>query len=169
MFNLCFDARELHTILKSSGYVQGDNHGHFEGGVKLGIGAFNLVRVFLSYVFLPLCLTIYPEHLWVLALSSLRTRLVFSQPLTCASPRCCRCCQQGLLGCWNLWAFLVTKWVLCSFKLSLALLIFGVYKWNCIWVWLCFISVCLSNKVFYACVNVQWNTQVWMISLLCLY
>nr|XP_005174733.3 tetratricopeptide repeat protein 39A-like [Danio rerio] len=35
--------KELHTILKSSGYVQGDNHGHFEGGVKLGIGAFNLM------------------------------------------------------------------------------------------------------------------------------
>ncbi|KAK9970887.1 hypothetical protein ABG768_026792 [Culter alburnus] len=35
--------KELHTILKSSGYVHGDNHGHFEGGVKLGVGAFNLM------------------------------------------------------------------------------------------------------------------------------
>uniref|UniRef100_A0AAY4CGN8 Tetratricopeptide repeat domain 39A n=2 Tax=Denticeps clupeoides TaxID=299321 RepID=A0AAY4CGN8_9TELE len=35
--------KELHAILKSSGYVQGDNHGHFEGGVKLGVGAFNLM------------------------------------------------------------------------------------------------------------------------------
>lgn len=37
--------RELHTILKSSDYVHGQNHGHFEGGVKLGVGAFNLVSV----------------------------------------------------------------------------------------------------------------------------
>ncbi|KTF86733.1 hypothetical protein cypCar_00019498 [Cyprinus carpio] len=36
-------ARELHTILKSASYVHGDNHGHFEGGVKLGVGAFNLM------------------------------------------------------------------------------------------------------------------------------
>lgn len=36
--------RELHTILQSAAYTQGDNHGHFEGGVKLGVGAFNLVR-----------------------------------------------------------------------------------------------------------------------------
>ncbi|MEQ2212201.1 tetratricopeptide repeat domain 39A [Xenoophorus captivus] len=35
--------KELHTILKSSGYTHGDNHGHFEGGVKLGVGAFNLM------------------------------------------------------------------------------------------------------------------------------
>lgn len=35
--------RELHTVLQSSGYTHGDNHGHFEGGVKLGVGAFNLV------------------------------------------------------------------------------------------------------------------------------
>uniref|UniRef100_A0AAR2KU34 Tetratricopeptide repeat domain 39A n=1 Tax=Pygocentrus nattereri TaxID=42514 RepID=A0AAR2KU34_PYGNA len=35
--------KELHTVLKSSGYVHGDNHGHFEGGVKLGVGAFNLM------------------------------------------------------------------------------------------------------------------------------
>uniref|UniRef100_A0A3B1IZF1 Tetratricopeptide repeat domain 39A n=1 Tax=Astyanax mexicanus TaxID=7994 RepID=A0A3B1IZF1_ASTMX len=41
---LCFFVlRELHTVLKSSAYVQGDNHGHFEGGVKLGVGAFNLM------------------------------------------------------------------------------------------------------------------------------
>lgn len=37
--------RELHTILKSSDYIHGQNHGHFEGGVKLGVGAFNLVSV----------------------------------------------------------------------------------------------------------------------------
>uniref|UniRef100_A0A8C1HXU1 Tetratricopeptide repeat domain 39A n=1 Tax=Cyprinus carpio carpio TaxID=630221 RepID=A0A8C1HXU1_CYPCA len=35
--------KELHTILKSASYVHGDNHGHFEGGVKLGVGAFNLM------------------------------------------------------------------------------------------------------------------------------
>lgn len=38
-----FFSRELHTVLQSAGYTNGDNHGHFEGGVKLGIGAFNLV------------------------------------------------------------------------------------------------------------------------------
>ncbi|KAG7266273.1 hypothetical protein CRUP_005888 [Coryphaenoides rupestris] len=35
--------KELHAVLQSSGYTQGDNHGHFEGGVKLGVGAFNLM------------------------------------------------------------------------------------------------------------------------------
>uniref|UniRef100_A0A4W5Q428 Tetratricopeptide repeat domain 39A n=1 Tax=Hucho hucho TaxID=62062 RepID=A0A4W5Q428_9TELE len=35
--------KELHTVLQSSSYVHGDNHGHFEGGVKLGVGAFNLM------------------------------------------------------------------------------------------------------------------------------
>uniref|UniRef100_A0A3B3TTF6 Tetratricopeptide repeat domain 39A n=1 Tax=Poecilia latipinna TaxID=48699 RepID=A0A3B3TTF6_9TELE len=35
--------KELHTVLKSTGYTHGDNHGHFEGGVKLGVGAFNLM------------------------------------------------------------------------------------------------------------------------------
>ncbi|XP_024133863.1 tetratricopeptide repeat protein 39A isoform X1 [Oryzias melastigma] len=35
--------KELHTILQSSGYTKGDNHRHFEGGVKLGVGAFNLM------------------------------------------------------------------------------------------------------------------------------
>ncbi|KAA0714234.1 Tetratricopeptide repeat protein 39A [Triplophysa tibetana] len=35
--------KELHTFLKSSAYVNGYNHGHFEGGVKLGVGAFNLM------------------------------------------------------------------------------------------------------------------------------
>lgn len=39
-----FSCRELHTVLQSAAYTQGDNHGHFEGGVKLGVGAFNLVR-----------------------------------------------------------------------------------------------------------------------------
>uniref|UniRef100_A0A8C5ECW1 Tetratricopeptide repeat domain 39A n=1 Tax=Gouania willdenowi TaxID=441366 RepID=A0A8C5ECW1_GOUWI len=34
--------KELHSVLRSSGYTHGDNHGHFEGGVKLGVGAFNL-------------------------------------------------------------------------------------------------------------------------------
>uniref|UniRef100_A0A8D3C1B0 Tetratricopeptide repeat domain 39A n=1 Tax=Scophthalmus maximus TaxID=52904 RepID=A0A8D3C1B0_SCOMX len=33
---------ELHNVL-SAGYTHGDNHGHFEGGVKLGVGAFNLM------------------------------------------------------------------------------------------------------------------------------
>ncbi|XP_066499619.1 tetratricopeptide repeat protein 39A isoform X2 [Hoplias malabaricus] len=35
--------KDLHSVLKSSGYVQGENSGHFEGGVKLGVGAFNLM------------------------------------------------------------------------------------------------------------------------------
>uniref|UniRef100_A0A3P9KXL7 Tetratricopeptide repeat domain 39A n=1 Tax=Oryzias latipes TaxID=8090 RepID=A0A3P9KXL7_ORYLA len=35
--------KELHTILQSSGYTKGDDHRHFEGGVKLGVGAFNLM------------------------------------------------------------------------------------------------------------------------------
>uniref|UniRef100_A0A8C5ENZ5 Tetratricopeptide repeat domain 39A n=1 Tax=Gouania willdenowi TaxID=441366 RepID=A0A8C5ENZ5_GOUWI len=35
--------KELHSVLRSSGYTHGDNHGHFEGGVKLGVGAFNLM------------------------------------------------------------------------------------------------------------------------------
>ncbi|CAB1417106.1 unnamed protein product [Pleuronectes platessa] len=35
--------KELHTVLQSAGYTHGDNHSHFEGGVKLGVGAFNLM------------------------------------------------------------------------------------------------------------------------------
>ncbi|XP_023677179.1 tetratricopeptide repeat protein 39A isoform X2 [Paramormyrops kingsleyae] len=35
--------KELHTVLLSSSYIQGENHNHFEGGVNLGIGAFNLM------------------------------------------------------------------------------------------------------------------------------
>ncbi|KAI5610166.1 tetratricopeptide repeat protein 39A isoform X1, partial [Silurus asotus] len=35
--------KELHTVLKSPDYVHGQSHGHFEGGVKLGVGAFNLM------------------------------------------------------------------------------------------------------------------------------
>ncbi|XP_067369020.1 tetratricopeptide repeat protein 39A isoform X1 [Channa argus] len=35
--------KELHTVLQSTGYTHGDNHSHFEGGVKLGVGAFNLM------------------------------------------------------------------------------------------------------------------------------
>ncbi|KAH0618627.1 hypothetical protein JD844_018008 [Phrynosoma platyrhinos] len=34
--------RELHSLIHSSNYVKGENHVHFEGGVKLGVGAFNL-------------------------------------------------------------------------------------------------------------------------------
>ncbi|XP_015212258.1 tetratricopeptide repeat protein 39A isoform X1 [Lepisosteus oculatus] len=34
--------KELHTILQSSNYTQGENHSHFEAGAKLGVGAFNL-------------------------------------------------------------------------------------------------------------------------------
>lgn len=37
--------RELHSVLKSPSYVQGKSHGHFDGGVKLGVGAFNLVNL----------------------------------------------------------------------------------------------------------------------------
>ncbi|KAG7230779.1 hypothetical protein INR49_019593 [Caranx melampygus] len=37
------EGQELHTVLQSAGYTHGDNHGHFEGGVKLGVGAFNLM------------------------------------------------------------------------------------------------------------------------------
>lgn len=50
VFKYRFIARELHTVLKSPGYVPADNHGHFEGGVKLGVGAFNLVSA-LCHVF----------------------------------------------------------------------------------------------------------------------
>ncbi|KAJ8376480.1 hypothetical protein SKAU_G00070600 [Synaphobranchus kaupii] len=35
--------KELHTVLQSASYVHGDNHCHFEGGVNLGVGAFNLM------------------------------------------------------------------------------------------------------------------------------
>ena len=35
--------RELDSLVQSSQYCQGENHRHFEGGVKLGVGAFNLV------------------------------------------------------------------------------------------------------------------------------
>ncbi|XP_029473733.1 tetratricopeptide repeat protein 39A isoform X2 [Rhinatrema bivittatum] len=34
--------RELHSLEQGSNYVKGENHCHFEGGVKLGVGAFNL-------------------------------------------------------------------------------------------------------------------------------
>ncbi|KAK1165136.1 tetratricopeptide repeat protein 39A isoform X2 [Acipenser oxyrinchus oxyrinchus] len=34
--------KELHNIVQSAQYTQGDSHSHFEGGVKLGVGAFNL-------------------------------------------------------------------------------------------------------------------------------
>ncbi|XP_039770651.1 tetratricopeptide repeat protein 39A isoform X5 [Ornithorhynchus anatinus] len=34
--------KELDTLVRSSGYARGENHHHFEGGVKLGVGAFNL-------------------------------------------------------------------------------------------------------------------------------
>lgn len=35
--------RELDSLVQSSQYCKGENHRHFEGGVKLGVGAFNLV------------------------------------------------------------------------------------------------------------------------------
>lgn len=35
--------RELDSLVQSSQYAKGESHRHFEGGVKLGIGAFNLV------------------------------------------------------------------------------------------------------------------------------
>uniref|UniRef100_A0A8D0GXH6 Tetratricopeptide repeat domain 39A n=1 Tax=Sphenodon punctatus TaxID=8508 RepID=A0A8D0GXH6_SPHPU len=34
--------RELDSLIQSPNYVKGQNHHHFEGGVKLGVGAFNL-------------------------------------------------------------------------------------------------------------------------------
>ncbi|KAM6456472.1 tetratricopeptide repeat protein 39A isoform 1-T1 [Liasis olivaceus] len=34
--------RELENLMQSPSYVKGENHPHFEGGVKLGVGAFNL-------------------------------------------------------------------------------------------------------------------------------
>ncbi|KAF7244485.1 Tetratricopeptide repeat protein 39A [Varanus komodoensis] len=34
--------RELESLIHSSNYVKGENHPHFEGGVKLGVGAFNM-------------------------------------------------------------------------------------------------------------------------------
>lgn len=45
--------RELHAVLQSAAYTQGDNHGHFEGGVKLGVGAFNLVSQKMHRLLLP--------------------------------------------------------------------------------------------------------------------
>lgn len=43
--NMCFASlcRELDSLVQSSQYCKGENHRHFEGGVKLGVGAFNLV------------------------------------------------------------------------------------------------------------------------------
>uniref|UniRef100_A0A8C9V648 Tetratricopeptide repeat domain 39A n=1 Tax=Scleropages formosus TaxID=113540 RepID=A0A8C9V648_SCLFO len=35
--------KELHAVLQSAGYAQGENHRHFEAGVKLGVGSFNLM------------------------------------------------------------------------------------------------------------------------------
>ncbi|KAM4721790.1 tetratricopeptide repeat protein 39A [Rhinophrynus dorsalis] len=34
--------KELHSLQQCSNYVKGESHCHFEGGVKLGVGAFNL-------------------------------------------------------------------------------------------------------------------------------
>ncbi|XP_075143775.1 tetratricopeptide repeat protein 39A isoform X2 [Leptodactylus fuscus] len=34
--------KELDTLQKCANYIKGENHCHFEGGVKLGVGAFNL-------------------------------------------------------------------------------------------------------------------------------
>ncbi|XP_060061891.1 tetratricopeptide repeat protein 39A isoform X2 [Erinaceus europaeus] len=34
--------KELDSLVQSSHYCKGENHRHFEGGVKLGVGAFNL-------------------------------------------------------------------------------------------------------------------------------
>ncbi|XP_074232609.1 tetratricopeptide repeat protein 39A isoform X5 [Camelus bactrianus] len=34
--------KELDSLMQSSQYCKGENHRHFEGGVKLGVGAFNL-------------------------------------------------------------------------------------------------------------------------------
>ncbi|KAM8930384.1 tetratricopeptide repeat protein 39A [Pelodytes ibericus] len=34
--------KELDTLQKCANYVKGENHCHFDGGVKLGVGAFNL-------------------------------------------------------------------------------------------------------------------------------
>ncbi|KAJ8367152.1 hypothetical protein AAFF_G00330500 [Aldrovandia affinis] len=35
--------KDLHAALQSPGYTRGENHSHFEGGVKLGVGSFNLM------------------------------------------------------------------------------------------------------------------------------
>lgn len=40
---LAYLHRELDSLVQSSQYCKGENHRHFEGGVKLGVGAFNLV------------------------------------------------------------------------------------------------------------------------------
>uniref|UniRef100_A0A2K5XV72 Tetratricopeptide repeat domain 39A n=1 Tax=Mandrillus leucophaeus TaxID=9568 RepID=A0A2K5XV72_MANLE len=37
--------KELDSLVQSSQYCKGENHPHFEGGVKLGVGAFNLVSL----------------------------------------------------------------------------------------------------------------------------
>ncbi|XP_062974445.1 tetratricopeptide repeat protein 39A isoform X2 [Elgaria multicarinata webbii] len=34
--------RELDSLIRSPNYIKGEHHPHFEGGVKLGVGAFNL-------------------------------------------------------------------------------------------------------------------------------
>nr|XP_006009426.1 PREDICTED: tetratricopeptide repeat protein 39A isoform X2 [Latimeria chalumnae] len=34
--------KDLHNLVQSSAYIKGENYSHFEGGVKLGVGAFNL-------------------------------------------------------------------------------------------------------------------------------
>ncbi|RMC08676.1 hypothetical protein DUI87_14924 [Hirundo rustica rustica] len=41
--------RELDSLIQSPHYVKGENHLHFEGGVKLGVGAFNLGAIFLFF------------------------------------------------------------------------------------------------------------------------
>ncbi|XP_061154021.1 tetratricopeptide repeat protein 39A isoform X2 [Syngnathus typhle] len=35
--------KELHKVLESAAHCHGNNHAHFEGGVKLGVGAFNMM------------------------------------------------------------------------------------------------------------------------------
>ncbi|ETE69225.1 Tetratricopeptide repeat protein 39A, partial [Ophiophagus hannah] len=48
MLNACFREQLLHSsrvlenLIQSPSYVKGENHPHFEVGVKLGVGAFNL-------------------------------------------------------------------------------------------------------------------------------
>ncbi|OXB78966.1 UNVERIFIED_CONTAM: hypothetical protein H355_013846 [Colinus virginianus] len=48
-------AKELDSLIQSPHYVKGENHLHFEGGVKLGVGAFNLVRTSSSSFELKVC------------------------------------------------------------------------------------------------------------------
>ncbi|XP_072276854.1 tetratricopeptide repeat protein 39A [Pyxicephalus adspersus] len=49
--------KELDNLQKCANYLKGDSHCHFEGGVKLGVGAFNLFNAGPYLCLLVFCLT----------------------------------------------------------------------------------------------------------------